>query len=305
MDPVVALPQQDWVDALVDVPGVELVLWDMEDAPPRDDIALVVPPYMRAGRRQLAHLQQCPQLRAVQLVTAGYEHAQPHLPSGVQLANGAGIHDTSTAELAVGLALASLRGIPEATRAAQEGTWTSLTGRRSLADRRVLILGYGSIGRAIARRLQPFEVLLTAVASRARAGDDLVDQVHGTGELPDLLPHHDVVIVVVPLSDATRHMVGADFLSALPDGALVVNVARGGVVDTDALVRECARRVGSPPPSTSPIPNPCPTGIPSGRRPGCWSPRMSAVRPRRSPLARWPSCAANSPRSAGVKRCPT
>ncbi|NYJ75330.1 2-hydroxyacid dehydrogenase [Allobranchiibius huperziae] len=240
MDPVASLPDQDWVDALSDVPGVELVTWDMEDAPPRDDIALAVPPYMRAGRRQLGHLQQCPQLRAVQLVTAGYEHVQPHLPEGVQLANGAGIHDTSTAELAVALALASLRGIPEATRAGEQGRWTSLNGRRSLADRHVLILGYGSIGTAIARRLQPFEVSLTAVASRARAGDELVDTIHGTDELPDLLPHHDVVIVVVPLSEATRRMVDADFLHALPDGALVVNVARGGVVDTDALVRECA-----------------------------------------------------------------
>ncbi|MBO1767666.1 2-hydroxyacid dehydrogenase [Allobranchiibius sp. GilTou38] len=240
MDPVASLPDQDWVDALCDVPGVELVTWDMEDAPPRDDIALAVPPYMRAGRRQLGHLQQCPQLRAVQLVTAGYEHVQPHLPEGVQLANGAGIHDTSTAELAVGLALASLRGIPEATRAGEQGRWTSLNGRRSLADRHVLILGYGSIGTAIARRLQPFEVSITAVASRARAGDELVNTIHGTDELPDLLPHHDVVIVVVPLSEATRRMVDADFLHALPDGALVVNVARGGVVDTDALVRECA-----------------------------------------------------------------
>ena len=240
MDPVVSVPQQDWADALADVPGVEVVVWDMGDRPPRDDIALVVPPYMGAGRRQLAQLVHCPQLRAVQLVTAGYEHAQPHLPAGVQLANGAGIHDTSTAELAVGLAIASLRGIPEATRAGEQGTWTGLTGRRSLADRHVLILGYGSIGRAIARRMLPFEVSLTAVASRARAGDELVDTVHGTDELPALLPHHDVVVVVVPLSDATRRMVDADFLRALPDGALLVNVARGGVVDTDALVRECA-----------------------------------------------------------------
>jgi phosphoglycerate dehydrogenase-like enzyme len=104
----------------------------------------------------------------------------------------------------------------------------------------VLLLGYGAIGRAIARRLSVFEVSITAVASAARAGDEFVDTIHGTGELPDLLPDHDVVIVIVPLTDSTRQLVDARFLAALPDGALIVNVARGAVVETDALQRECA-----------------------------------------------------------------
>lgn len=239
MNQVVALPEESWASQLSDIAGIETVVWDMDGDPPRDDIALVVPPYMGAGRSRLERLRGCPRLEAVQLVTAGYENVLPFLPTGVQLANGAGIHDTSTAELAVTLTLAALRGIPEAVRSAQCGDWASMSGRRSLADRRVLVLGYGSIGHAIVRRLQPFEVSITAVASRARAGDDLVQQIHGTDELADLLPQQDVVIVVVPLSDATRHLVGTHFLAALPDGALVVNVARGAVVDTDALIREC------------------------------------------------------------------
>ena len=81
---------------------------------------------------------------------------------------------------------------------------------------------------------------LTAVASRARAGDDLVPRVHGIDELPELLPHHDVVVVIVPLSAATTGLVDRDFLAAMPDGALLVNVARGKVVDTDALVEATA-----------------------------------------------------------------
>lgn len=239
MDRVVSLPAQDWVDELRDVGGLDVVVWDMEGDPPRDDIALVVPPYLGMDDAKFARLTLCSQLEAVQLVTAGYENAEPHLPEGVDLANGAGIHDTSTAELALALTLASLRGIPEAVRSAEQSTWGSMTGRRSLADRTVLILGYGSIGHAIARRLQPFEASITAVASHARGGGDLVDRIHGTDELPALLPQHDVVILVVPLSDATRHLVDSDFLAALPDGALVVNVSRGQVIDTDALIREC------------------------------------------------------------------
>lgn len=240
MSRVVALPDQEWASQLSNIAGIQTVVWDMEGDPARDDIELVVPPYLGTGPRRLERLAHCPSLHAVQLVTAGYDNVLPYLPAGVHLANGAGIHDTSTAELAVTLTLAALRGVPDAVRSAEQGEWAAMVGRRSLADQRVLVLGYGSIGHAIVRRLQPFEVSITAVASRARDDDDLVQQIHGTDELADLLPEHDVVIVVVPLSDTTRHLVDARFLAALPDGSLVVNVARGPVIDTDALMQECA-----------------------------------------------------------------
>lgn len=236
---VVSLPEEHWVTALADVDGVEAVCWDMKDAPPRDDIALVVPPYMSNPKR-LARLAQLPQLRAVQLVTAGFEHAVPYLPDGVQLANGRGIHDTSTAELAVGLAIAAQRGIPQSVRAQEDGEWLLLAGMPSLADRHALIIGYGSIGVAIAKRLLPMEVSVTAVASKAREGDHLVDQVHGIDELPALLPEHDVVFLILPLTEATHHLVDAKFLARMPGNSLLVNVARGGIVDTDALVAACA-----------------------------------------------------------------
>lgn len=236
---VAALPSQKWVDALADIPGLRPVLWDLNGGPPDPEIELVVPPYM-GDPRALAALAEVPRLRAVQLLTAGYERVLEYLPAGVQLANGAGVHDTSTAELALTLALASLRGVPEMVQGQLEQTWRRMAGRPSLADRRVLVIGYGSIGRAIAHRLSVFEVSTTAVASRSRAGDELVDWVHGIDELTALLPDHDVVFLVVPLSDSTRHLADERFLAALPDGALIVNVARGAVVDTDALQRECA-----------------------------------------------------------------
>lgn len=267
MGVVVSLESARWCENLAAIDGIETVPWDMRGAPPRADIELVVPPYLRMNDAKFAHLQECQNLRAVQLVTAGYENAVPHLPFGVQLANGAGIHDSSTAELAVGLALSSLRGVPQAVRAAARGSWEPLLGRRSLADRRVLIIGYGSIGQAIAARLLPFEVFLTAVASRARGGDELVERVHGVDELSTLLPEHDVVIVVVPLTGATHHLVDGDFLATMPDGALLVNVARGGVVDTDALVRECgAGRLSAALDVTDP--EPLPDGHPLWSMPG-------------------------------------
>jgi phosphoglycerate dehydrogenase-like enzyme len=115
------------------------------------------------------------------------------------------------------------------------GEW--LTGTRpALADRRVLIVGAGRIASAVADRLAPFEVEVTRVGTRAR--DDDRGHVHAGEELAELLPRHEVVVLACPLTDATRGMVDAAFLAALPDGALVVNVARGAVVVTDALLAE-------------------------------------------------------------------
>ena len=131
----------------------------------------------------------------------------------------------------------------------------------------MLLIGYGSIGRAVAARLRPFEVTLTAVASRARGGDEHVERVHAVADLPDLVPQADVVILVLPLTAASRHLVDADFLAALPDGALLVNVARGGVVDTDALVAACGTgRIGAALDVTDP--EPLPDGHPLWRTPG-------------------------------------
>jgi phosphoglycerate dehydrogenase-like enzyme len=264
---LVTLPGQEWADAVGPVPGLELAVWDMAGPPERaDEVRAVVPPYMGASR-VIHNITTVPGVELVQLLTAGYEEVQHVLPEGVALANAAGVHDASTAELAVALVLASLRDLPDFFAAQQEGRWLPGSIHGALADKRVLILGYGSIGRALAARLAPFEVQLTAVASRARAGDDLVPSVHGVDELPELLARHDVVVVVVPLGPATRGMVDDAFLSAMPDGALLVNVARGGVVDTEALVRHLsAGRVRAALDVTDP--EPLPDGHPLWSAPG-------------------------------------
>jgi phosphoglycerate dehydrogenase-like enzyme len=207
-------------------------VYDGEGDPPAsiDTVEVYVTPYT-FDPAPLALMARMPKLRVAQTLTAGYEHVLPHLPDRVTLCNAGGLHDTSTAELAVALMLASLRGIPDFVRGQDAGQWRH---RRweSLADRRVLILGYGGIGAAVARRLAGFEVEVVPVARRGRDG------VTPFTALPDLLPTVDVVVVCVPLNDTTRRMVDAAFLARMRDGALLVNVARGPVVDTDALVAE-------------------------------------------------------------------
>ncbi|MEO9326064.1 2-hydroxyacid dehydrogenase [Nocardioides sp. C4-1] len=196
------------------------------------DVRFYVPPY-RLGDEVTDVLARMSSLEVVQTLTAGVDNVLPHLPDGVTLCNGRGIHDASTAELALTLVLSSLRGIPEHVRGQARHAWAG-GWRTSLADRRVLVVGHGAIGRAIEARLLPFETTVVRVARTARVLDD--GPVHGFDELPDLLPDADVVVLVCPLTDETRGLVDAAFLDRLPDGALLVNVARGAVVVTDDLL---------------------------------------------------------------------
>lgn len=245
---VVTLPDDDWLERLGPWPdGVRARVWDMSGPPDglgadADRVALVVLPYMRP-HLALESVAGLPAVRLVQTMTAGYEGIADRLPPWVSLANAAGVHDASTSELAVGLVLASQRGIDSAARDLGARRWNARV-RSSLADRRVLVVGAGGVGKAVANRLEPFEVSITRVASRARV-DDLADRfgvVHGVDELPGLLPHHDVVVLACPLTDATRGLLDRAALAAMPDQALVVNVARGPVVVTDDLLAELTSR---------------------------------------------------------------
>jgi phosphoglycerate dehydrogenase-like enzyme len=216
--------------------GAEVVLWDMESPPPADRIDLVVPPYMGTAER-LGALEGVT-TRLVQSQSIGFDDVAAALPPGHVFANAASVHETSTAELALALVLSAQRGIPDFVRAAADGRWAPAR-HESLADRRVMLLGYGGVGRAIEARLGPFEVELVRVASRAR--DDETGHVHGIDELPALLPTVDIVIVGVPLTDETTGLVDDGFLTALPDGALVVNIARGKVADAAAILDHATR----------------------------------------------------------------
>jgi phosphoglycerate dehydrogenase-like enzyme len=173
--------------------------------------------------------------RLVQSQSIGYEDVEEHLPDGVRFANAATVHETSTAELAVGLALAAQRRLDDFAR---DRRWTQVF-TESLADRRVTVVGYGGVGKAIAARLAPFEVELRAVASRERVEDGV--PVSALADLPAVLADTEILFLALPGSDSTRHVIGDAELSALPDGALIVNVGRGPAIDTEALVDHVRR----------------------------------------------------------------
>lgn len=235
---VVSFPDRDLLRKVSPLPhGIQGVVWDLVGAPDGASLAEidgVILPYIDASQ-VLPALAKAPNLAFVQSQSTGYDGILEAAGPGVGVANAAGIHAASTAELAVGLALAKLRAIDQAARHQQQHVWDSVR-RPSLADRHVLILGVGGIGREVARRLEPFEVTITRLASHRR--EDQFGTVHGVDELVDLASKHDVVISVLPLNESTRSLLDAKVLAALPDGALVVNVGRGAVINTDALTKE-------------------------------------------------------------------
>ncbi|MEF9906555.1 2-hydroxyacid dehydrogenase [Streptomyces sp. P9-A2] len=267
--------------------GPRYHFWEGAREYPADpaDCAFYVVPYMKAGGVGVRPLPLMSSVEVVQTLSAGVDHVQPglrHLGPGVRLCNARGVHEASTAELTLALVLASLRGLPDFVRAQDKGEW--LGGfRPALADRSVLIVGYGAIGAAIEDRLVPFE--LARVARVARSARTVArGPVHPFTELPALLPEADVVILSTPLTDATHHLVDAGFLTRMKDGALLVNVARGAVVDTSALLTEVeSGRITAALDVTDP--EPLPSDHPLWRAPGVLiSPHVggptSAFRPR-------------------------
>ncbi|MFE9119583.1 2-hydroxyacid dehydrogenase [Streptomyces sp. NPDC007172] len=228
-----------------DVPGLPdsftYRVWDGGPDFPADpaDCAFYVVPYMKSPRTSVRPLAGMTGVRVVQTLTAGIDHVQAGLgllPPGVRLCNARGVHEASTAELTLALVLASLRGIPGFVQGQQRQEWRSGF-YPALADKSVLIVGYGSIGAAIEDRLAPFECARVARVARSSRATER-GPVHALADLPALLPQADVVIVSTPLTEQTKGLVDAEFLARLKDGALVVNVARGPVVDTKALLAE-------------------------------------------------------------------
>lgn len=229
---LVSVPHERLAQALTELdPRVRVVVWDMKSPPPSTVIDLVVPPYLE-GTRPLAMLADVT-TRLVQSQSIGYNGVAEALPPGHVYANAASVHEASTAELTVGLVLASQRGLDDFVRAASEGTWRPAW-HQSLADREVLLVGYGGVGAAIEARLLPFEVTISRVA-RTRRNDER-GPIYDLTDLPRLLATADVVIVGVPLTPETHHLINDEFLSAMRDGTLLVNIARGQVADTAALL---------------------------------------------------------------------
>jgi len=219
------------------------------DSSDLSQIDFYVPTYM-SGAKGLSYVSKMNNLKVLQMPNAGYEDALAHLRPGLTLCNASGVHDASTAELAVGLAIASRRGFPEFMKDQVDGVWNH---RRfpALSDSKVGIVGFGSIGKEIAKKLSVFDVTITAFTQSGRDGSLTVDQ------LDTHLPHLDIVILILPLTDSSRHMFDATKLAKMKDGSLLINMARGPVVVTDALVSELnSRRIFAALDVTDPEPLP-------------------------------------------------
>jgi phosphoglycerate dehydrogenase-like enzyme len=188
------------------------------------DVGFYAPPITKDNAVILRPLPQMKRLRVVQALSAAVDHLVPHLPADVTLCNARGVHDASTAELALTLILASLRGVPDFVHSQDAERWDSGY-HPSLFGQRVLIVGYGSVDAAIEDRLRPFGCDVARVARTDRLSPHGI--VHAPSAQSELLPKSDVVILSMPLTEQTRGMAGTHFLAAMQDGALLVNVARG------------------------------------------------------------------------------
>jgi phosphoglycerate dehydrogenase-like enzyme len=183
------------------------------------------------GPAAISMIGQMKSLKVIQSPNAGVDDLLAILPKGVTLCNAAGVHDASTAELAVALSIASRRGFAEFARNQSAGTWVHER-KPSLTDSNIAIVGFGNIGKMIASMLKPFDVKVSAFSNSGRDGSFTMDHFDA------MLPTFDVVILIVPLNSGTRHFMNATRLRAMKDGAALVNVARGPVVDTEALIAE-------------------------------------------------------------------
>jgi phosphoglycerate dehydrogenase-like enzyme len=230
----ICLPDAEARDCVGTLPGgIDVVIWDgaSDPVPGLDGVEVLVPPYMRPPTSAEA-LKALASLRLVQLLSAGVDSWLKRLPPGVVLCNGRGVHGGSTAELAVGGIVSSLRELPRHLDAQRAHRWDQHSGVTGLDGRRVLLLGAGDIGTRVAASLTPLGAEVTLVARHARDG------VRALTELSGLLPEHQVVVIAVPYTTETHQLVDADFLASMPDGALLVNVARGAIVNTNALLAE-------------------------------------------------------------------
>jgi phosphoglycerate dehydrogenase-like enzyme len=192
----------------------------------RDSAAFVMPDW--EDRETIEALPELERLRVVQALSAGTEWVEPRVPRWATLCNARGARDAAVAEWVVGALLGDAYGQFTAARTRR---WSDAL-PRELQGAGVLVVGFGSIGEAVRRRLEPFGVTVTGVARNARPG------VHPAADLPELLGEADAVVVLAPLTAETKGMFDASLLARMRDGALFMNAGRGRVVDTEALLAE-------------------------------------------------------------------
>jgi len=227
------LPEADGVADFVarQIPAATVLRYGQADRAGLDEVSFYCLPYM-GDAASIALIGSLPKVSVIQSLSSGVDDVLAALPAQATLCNGQGLgHEEGTAELALTMTLAALRQIPRFVAGQAGRTWSHVR-TESLAGRSVLLVGYGPIGAAIEERLRPFGVTVRRVSRTQRDG------VSGLPDLPRLAAAADIMVVCIALHAATRGLVGKEVLAALPDGALVVNVARGPVVAAGPLTSE-------------------------------------------------------------------
>jgi phosphoglycerate dehydrogenase-like enzyme len=225
---IAAICQEAYEVALERAPAdvdVRLLEPDDLDAERLRGVSFLVPNWQMGG---LEVLRSLPDLRVLQVLAAGTDWVEHLVPDWVTLCNARGTRDVPMTEWVLGALLGASCGL---LAAARNRTWQYIP-PTELQGQTVVVVGFGSIGRALRHRLEPLGAHVVGVAGHARAA------VHGPDDLSHLLPHADAVVVLAPLTPTTQGMVDAAFLSRMRDGALLVNAGRGAVVDTAALLAE-------------------------------------------------------------------
>jgi phosphoglycerate dehydrogenase-like enzyme len=220
-------PGREAVDPLPGGVEVHPVPRDGPLPPEFYEAEFLVPPY--GSRRVLEALPRMGELRVIQANSSGVEWLLPHVPDGVTVCNARGTRDVAVSEWVVAAILAMSKDLARWRRQQDEAAWRPGL-LDELAGSRALIVGYGSIGQAVERRLAPFDVSVERIASRGRPG------VHGIDRLEERLPLADIVVLLLPSSPATDGLFDAATLGLMKPGALLVNAGRGMAAETDALV---------------------------------------------------------------------
>jgi len=227
------LPEADGIAdyAAQALPGADVLRHGDSDRSRLDAVTFYCLPYM-GDEASVALIGELSGLRVVQSLSSGVDDVIGAVPPQATLCNGHGLgHEEGTADLAVTLILASMRQIPQFAAQQARREWSHVR-TESLDGKRVLLVGYGAIGAAIRGRLLPFGAVVTCVSRTPRDG------VSGLAELPGLAAAADIIVACIALHPATWGVISKRVLASLPDGALVVNVARGPVVDGPALTSE-------------------------------------------------------------------
>ena len=222
------------------IPGADLAMTDDMDklaaAAPEIEV-LVMGAQFYTSRVAEMMRARAPRLRLIQAFTAGYDGMQTYgVPPGVVVANAGECWSPQVAEHGLALLLALVKCLPHTLASQPRGAWDRSHMPRigSLEGYTLAIVGFGSIGHEFARRARPFGMRIVGLSRSARP-DPLADEVQPISALKTVLARSDVVLLALPYSKDTRHIIGADELAACKPGAILINVARGGLLDPVAL----------------------------------------------------------------------